>query len=360
MTTVTKMSAGVCVLALVVMLCGCGGSGGVSGPSVDTAGKPAKPPSMPPVGDATGVIYYGLRSTGQTVRMDWDGGNPTVLSLWPPVADGFDVSYGTSRFFLFPKTVATHESPTYGTIGITNIHVQAEGGELVNIIEDDYFTTDQPTISLDDDTIIFPGAYWDPDLGDFTDIGIYMADLVYSGNLPSGIEHLRPALAPYQALSPDTTMAASASDPSGTGGDRDIRVGDIGLDNARIITNTPDLDELPPAWAPLPPSAMESRLAFGRSVEKRGRVKGYEIYTLLPDGSGAIRAVTSANTGVAWNSFPQAAPAWSPDATQLAFIARETEFGPCGIMRSAADGSTTAKNLTEGFPGLIWCVKWRS
>jgi hypothetical protein len=310
---------------------------------------------MPEVGDASGFIYHGDWYAGTLTRMKWDGTEAALLPVGSVVAHRFTVSETTSpRFLLYDNWVASYPSP-YGSQPIVNIFAIPEtGGTPVNIINDDHFQAWTPCLSVDGSMIAISGAgRWDEELQDFVDIGSYVADLVYgSDGLPCGVGNLRlvcPTL--LGSLSRDKTSAA-ATEALVSGGRADLWVTSV-LNGVRTnITNTATLDESRAAWSP---QASANRIAYVRPVvSKNGRTQGNEIHTVLPDGSSALAAVDQANSGVAWNN----APTWSPDAGQIAFVAQETATGPAAIMRTAADGSTTAANLTGFTIGRVYYVAW--
>ena len=96
------------------------------------------------------------------------------------------------------------------------------------------------------------------------------------------------------------------------------------------------------AWSPWLDDAFTSRIAF--------RAGG--IYTILPDGSEPVLAVSKENSGARDNYVP----AWSPDGGQIAFDA----WGRKGetLMRSAADGSTTGASVADAY-GWLRRIHWR-
>jgi Tol biopolymer transport system component len=85
MRSVPRVLAALCVLALVGLLCGCGGSGGVTGPSVATAGKPPPPPPPPPPTSDRIVFqkFVGTSRNGgdQLFVMNSDGTGVTQLTF---------------------------------------------------------------------------------------------------------------------------------------------------------------------------------------------------------------------------------------------------------------------------------------
>ena len=353
--------AGLAALTLVVGMWGCSSTNDAAGTGVDTAAKPVKPPpgdELPLVGDAGGSIYYSVTGSADTMKMGWDGSSPTAVCDDPYCANGFEVSHGTNRFLLYHKPVASWPSKYGDMQPIYNVYMVPEsGGTPVNIIGDDHFQTFTPGISVDDTMIVINGAgIWDEATQDFIpeSIGSYVADLVYGvDGYPSGIENLR-MVCPYLLgdLSPDKQRGA-VTEAAVSGGPADLWIASV-LTGARTnLTNTSTLDESGAAWSPV---LAADRIAYTRPVvDRKGKTTAQDVYTMPADGSTAICAVTKANSGVGWNRGAQ----WSPDGSQVAFVASSTQTGMAAIMRSAADGSTTAKDLTGFTISRVSCIKWR-
>lgn len=344
-------------LAALMVVTGCGSDD--RDETSFTAAKPAPPgPGLPPVGPASGVIYYSRAGSAETTRMSWDGSSPTVVCTDAYCANGFEVSRAAvNRFLLYARPVASWPSSDGGTQPIYNVFMVPEGGGTpVNIINDEHFQTFTPGISVDDTMIVINGGgVWSEELKDFApgSIGSYVADLVYTNGYPSGIANRRmvcPRL--LGDLAPDKLRAA-VTEAAVSGGLADLWVTSL-ADGARSnLTSTSTLGESGAAWSPVPAA---DRVAYVRpTVDRKGKVTAQDVYTVLPSGSGAVCAVTKANSGVIWNCGAQ----WSPTGSQLAFVASATQTGAAAIMRTAADGSTTAANLTGFTITRAFCLKWR-
>jgi len=107
------------VLALVLVMAGCGGSSGTDGAQMDTARKPEPPPPPPPVPDGTLVGHKQLNRTGWGVlTMATDGTNetnvvPGVTPCWSP--DGQTICFvQDSRVYTVPASGGTPEQFTTG------------------------------------------------------------------------------------------------------------------------------------------------------------------------------------------------------------------------------------------------------
>jgi len=326
------------------------------------AGKPGGG-TLPPVGPATGVIYFWdvgldpiIGAPGWPCKINPDGTGYQILAkekgLGKSAArDDWDVSHtSTPRFFVYRDQV-THR-------GV--ITVASEEG-----------TIERPLLSESGEQILGLSLAISPDdrhLAYRADGNLYVADLIYDpidpndpidgipyqlgnsvlANVPSG---------GYYTWSPDGAQIAFGSGDIFVVTltfDKDGTVS--GTSTVQNITNSPDVNDWAPAWSPWLSNGM-SRIAYGRALRDSGSNGEFPIQTRLPDGSGLVVAVGRVNSGVSYHGFPS----WSPDGTQIAFLAvgggnRQTQ----ALMRSAADGTTTAFNLTGFSREMQICrVHWR-
>ena len=307
------------------------------------ADKPDK--GLPPVADSSGVIYYWDQGDpygdyGLVVKINAGGTgvdrlvNSGVTNSFS--VTGWDVSYGSqSRFFIYEAEDST---------GAHGLYVDGEHGGLERRIHGaPEFYASGPALSRNDQRVAFYGV------GDgYYDSSLYVADLVYgdSSGLPTAVDNVVEVfhsdggwMSPPAPItwSPDGSYIAFQPWFSRSGIikvplliDEDGKV--TGGGTPEIIATVSD-----PAWSPwLDLGCTTSRIAAFAPAAK----KGYEISTFFPDGTGTVLAVTKVNSGVPTNRLP----AWSPDGQQIAFRAQRSNGE--ALMRTAADGSTSAANLT--------------
>jgi Tol biopolymer transport system component len=155
MRSAQRMLLTLCALALVVMLCGCGGSGGVSGPSVDTAGKPVKPPPTPPPDTASKIAY---KASGHVWTMNTDGTGKTELQpgggsiAWSP--DGSEI--------LYTAAVMTPDNTTTSCL----FAMGPDGGSPRQITFPEKYPSDHPYL---------PDEYTSDRMADWSPDGSYIA-----------------------------------------------------------------------------------------------------------------------------------------------------------------------------------------
>jgi Tol biopolymer transport system component len=108
------------------------------------------------------------------------------------------------------------------------------------------------------------------------------------------------------------------------------------------ITNTPDMIEHDADWSPSTETAPDGLIAFASFTRADGlnnpnNNPSGEIFVINPDGSGLVQ--------LTHDNFEERAPSWSPDGTQIAFMARVggNDFEICLIN---ADGSNF-RQLTD-------------
>jgi Tol biopolymer transport system component len=87
---------------------------------------------------------------------------------------------------------------------------------------------------------------------------------------------------------------------------------------ATNITNTPDQIEEDADWSASTPTAPDGLIAFtshpDTDLPPNFNYTTKEIYVMNPDGSGRVQLTD--------NEYEERAPSWSPDGTQIAFMAR--------------------------------------
>jgi TolB protein len=108
------------------------------------------------------------------------------------------------------------------------------------------------------------------------------------------------------------------------------------------ITNTPDMIEHDADWSPSTETAPDGLIAFASftladGLNNPNNNPSGEIFVINPDGSGLVQ--------LTHDNFEERAPSWSPDGTQIAFMARVggIDFEICLIN---ADGSNF-RQLTD-------------
>ena len=150
----------------------------------------------------------------------------------------------------------------------------------------------------------------------------------------------------YESGGTDTTALPIRLDPGAPTEDSDLFVAKVNeladaqdvltkTQLATNITNTPDQIEEDADWSASTPTAPDGLIVFTSHPDTDlGPNNNYptkEIYVMNPDGSGR-HLLTDPNV------YEERAPAWSPDGTQIAFMARigGNDFEICVIN---ADGS---------------------
>jgi len=335
MRTVARLAVVLCLLSLVVALVGCGGSS----PGVDSVAKKPLPPPDPdldPVGAATGTIYYFDNSIGKICALDVASGGVTVLAQLS-VTGSFDVSHADPVFFLYDDG--------------ENVYRQSIAGEAPQLLTVPLAISGltPPRLSPNDSKVAF---------------GAYVGTLV--GNEVQGIyrvfEHTGIGTLGGTAWSPNGDRIAFPIRGSELGPDGYYHY-DIAFANdapwqsntpPTLLTDTPADDELAPSWS------ADGTIAFSKTVRlRKGKLVGQDLYTIEPvAGATPSRAVSSTSTGQEFHFVPTWAPALdSAGLWELGFRAGSEQGAPTMLMRSAADGSTTAAALTDPTYGS-W-VYWR-
>lgn len=111
----------------------------------------------------------------------------------------------------------------------------------------------------------------------------------------------------------------------------DLYVMDIDGGNLNQLTNTPDLNELLPAWSP------DSTKVIYSAGPSEGN---YDIYVVNADGSGRRRLTTHPAT--------DSAPQWSPDGTRILFESNQDGDFEIYVMDSTG-GEVTQLTSNIGF-----------
>jgi len=327
---------------IVVMLAPLMGCGGTHGPAETPAGKP---PTLPPVGDSSGTIFYYDNTLGQVRSMAWDGSNPQQYQV-AGVEPGFnfDVSHATTNRYMIYRNSSSKQLCIQTLDAAVTTPIYGDGAT---------FGAMNPCLSRDDTMvsfvhIVYATRQWASD-------GNWVADIVYQGGLPVALANARQVawVSDYTAMLSPLKDAFAQQAVAGTR--FDIFVVNVATGATRNITNSAKLDEFGPDWSPALAGG-GSRIAFACTLLSNGgsnRV-GYDIWTTLPDGSSGVKAISKTNSGVAWN----VRPVWSPDGNQIIFLGKNKESDTVyAFMRSAADGSTTAAQLT-GFTLNPSSVVW--
>jgi TolB protein len=107
------------------------------------------------------------------------------------------------------------------------------------------------------------------------------------------------------------------------------------------ITNTPDLIEHDADWSASTTTAPDGLIAFASLpiTDNPNNSTNAEIYVINPDGTGLER--------LTFNNYEERAPSWSPDGTQIAFMARigGNDFEIC-VMNADGSGFRQLTNNT--------------
>ena len=180
--------------------------------------------------------------------------------------------------------------------------------------------------------------------------GIYLADVVYTGNRPTGVSNLRYLI--------DSSGGFDWSPDSGRlvhNHNNDLYVYTLATGDSVNITNTPGRAEGLPAWS------STGRIAYSRLTASTRSGDRSDIYS-VPEWGGPEVQVTSKSSV---SSMRNLQPAYSPDGRYLVFSSCSSLYlmkgavGDCVLYRIRADGSGKAVKVVGG-KGQDWhLANWR-
>jgi Tol biopolymer transport system component len=306
-----------------------------------TLAKPPKPPEPPPPEPSSGTIFYDEGDASHVdwiSRINWDGTGATPLySGVCNTLTGWDVSHSETptvhRFLIHD------ESRSDFVHGLYVVDLSAAGSTPRLIHGDPSFYGQTPALSQDDTKVAFEG------LGEGWGY-VYVADLEKDEfGVPTGLRDVHAVagsrFGPNHITWSPCGQYIAYEDAADYRSDFEIYVvsltpvnGEYPVEN---ITNNPTTYDLWPEWSP-DLGGGASRIAFYR---------GGNIYTVLLDGSDLRLAVSEGRQ-----------PSWSPDGSQIAFLAYRKAKYHYAIMRTAADGTTSAASVT-GFGNYGAAIHWR-
>ncbi|GMU53167.1 MAG: hypothetical protein AMXMBFR33_23130 [Candidatus Xenobia bacterium] len=125
--------------------------------------------------------------------------------------------------------------------------------------------------------------------------------------------------------------------------------GDVGMVNLdgtgeRLLTNTPEQDELDPSYSP-----DGKRIAYGVWDSDTWSV---DVWVMNYDGTGAYQLTNTPDLDE-WPPYE-----WSPDGTRLAFSADDWITGDSGIFVLSADGSNSTRVSPTNSNLYFWGPTW--
>ena len=184
---------------------------------------------------------------------------------------------------------------------------------------------------------------------------LYLADVVYTGNRPTGVTNLRMVFeggtAEPHDWAPDSGRLVYAAD---SGRYTDLYVYTLATGQSVNITNTPDQREEIPSWG------SSGRIVYARSVSTRSGVRR-DIFS-IPEAGGAEAQITSKSTAASpWNN----GATYSPDGRYVAFSSCSSNntingaLGDCALYRIRADGSGKAIKIVGGKNEAWTHARWR-
>jgi len=288
-------------------------------------------------------------SSGKWVAMSAaDGSQLTFTDCGGDLTHG-----GTPRFFVnfFNTEVVLPDG--YG------------GNELIAYDEDcslGVIITDEPSMrfntvlwSPDGRRIAFYAETWDLSSGKMTEHGLYLADIVHdAGGRPVAATNLRFLFetgdGPISWSGDGSRIAHGGFAPDDQGGTQlDIWVYDLNTGTSMNVTNTPESNEIEPAFSPL-----GDRIAFVRRATTSG---WYDIYTVPATGGKEVRVTTKKTTGQPANRHP----CFSPDGQYLAFNSSDLSkfYTESRIFKIRSDGSGKAVSLYGRRGPVVHGHVWR-
>lgn len=172
---------------------------------------------------------------------------------------------------------------------------------------------------------------------------LYVADVVYTGNRPTGVTNLRMVFeggTPGQHdWAPDSGRLVYTA-PAGSR--NDLYVYTLATGQSVNITNTPDQSESNPSWG------SNGRIAYDRLSARTRSGDRYDIFS-IPEAGGTETQITSKSSVT---SPRNVMPAHSPDGQYVAFSSCSSSStfngGDCAIYRIRADGSGKAVKIVGG------------
>jgi Tol biopolymer transport system component len=193
---------------------------------------------------------------------------------------------------------------------------------------------------------------YDPAANTLTHSGIYLADVVYTGILPTGVTNFR------QVVETSGTTALDWSPDSGklvyTSDGGDLFVYTLGTGAARNITNTPGTSEQGGTWS------SRGRIAYHRVSEVSRSGDRIDIFSIPETGGPELRITSKSTTG----STVNVQACYSPDGQYLSFSsgAYPSVNAPGGdrvLYRIKADGTGKPIKIIGG-KGQSWAFnRWR-
>jgi Tol biopolymer transport system component len=184
---------------------------------------------------------------------------------------------------------------------------------------------------------------------------LYLADVVYTGNRPTGVTNFRMVfegvwLTGLQGWAPDSGRLVYAA-PSGSRDD--LYVYTLATGQSVNITNTPDQAEVAPSWG------SSGRIAYARLSARTRSGDRYDIFS-IPEAGGAEMQITSKSSVT---SPRNSMPAHSPDGQYMAFSSCSSSNtingGDCALYRIRADGSGKAVKIVGGKNQNWTHARWR-
>jgi Tol biopolymer transport system component len=183
--------------------------------------------------------------------------------------------------------------------------------------------------------------------------GIYLADVLYTGDRPTGVTNLRLIIEDGGGFdwSPDSGRIVYPA--AGTDGD-DLFVYTLATGTTVNITNTPGRSEHWPAWSPA------GRIAYSRVSETSRSGDRLDLFSIPDTGGAELRITSKANATSPRNDMA----CYSPDGQYLSFRSgtypsERAPLGDMAIYRIKADGTGKASKIV-GDKKQTWSLnRWR-